>query len=167
MTCRSSSYNCHITSAHQKLTNYSCNRSTFPKPARRTASLRSATSTLSTRSPSTRLERPPYSPRVSAVTTVSRAVTVVRPSLSSTRRPRPPRRLSCVSSAPRARPRSSSLSSAASTSSWVVTRRPRVPPSSSDFAISLFGSGFLHCTHCYSGGKHMILAMENEIGFHI
>ncbi|KAI9374036.1 zinc-binding ribosomal protein [Aspergillus egyptiacus] len=37
---------------------------------------------------------------------------------------------------------------------------PRVLLLSSNFAISLFGSGFLHCTHCYSGGKHMILAME-------
>lgn len=38
--------------------------------------------------------RPLCSPRVSVVTTVSSPVTVVRPSLSSTRRQRPPRRLS-------------------------------------------------------------------------
>ena len=53
--------------------------------------------------------RPLCTPRVSAVTTGSRAVTVVRPSPSSTRRPRPPRRLSSVLSALPARPRSSSL----------------------------------------------------------
>ena len=114
-------------------------RSTFPKPAGRTASPRLATSTPSTRSPSTRLERwdiprsfdsycdhgegykkkvvadkttiyrPRCLPRVSVVTTESRAVTVVRPSLSSTRRPRPRRRSSCVWSAQSARARSSWL----------------------------------------------------------
>jgi hypothetical protein len=40
------------------------------------------------------LQRLPSSPRVSVVTTVSSPVTVVRPSLSSTRRQRPPRRSS-------------------------------------------------------------------------
>lgn len=39
-------------------------------------------------------KRPPSSRRVSVVTTVSSPVTVVRPSPSSTRRPRPPRRSS-------------------------------------------------------------------------
>ena len=54
---------------------------------------------------STRLARLLCSPRVSAVTTVSSPVTEVRPSPSSTRGPRPPRRLSSDWSAQLARPR--------------------------------------------------------------
>ena len=53
--------------------------------------------------------RLPSSPRVSAVMIESRAVTEVRPSLSSGRRPRPPRRSCCAWSARSARPRHSSL----------------------------------------------------------
>jgi hypothetical protein len=88
-------------------------RSTFPRPDEPTARARTARSTPSTRSPvssptdhpsctptesqqSTRLERLRCSPRESVVMIVSRAVTEVRPSPSSTRGPRPPRRLSSV-----------------------------------------------------------------------
>lgn len=99
--------------------------------------------------------------RVSAVTTASRAVTVVRPSPSSTRRRRPRRRLCSgwsVSSArcdsapldpPRhalpqphakllCRPGPSFPLSAASSSSSVVTRRRRARPSSSKRGVRRF-----------------------------
>jgi hypothetical protein len=116
----------HYFRSAQKLTRDIFLRSTFPRPVTPTARAGSAASTPSTRSPSTRLARPPYSPRESAVTTASSPVTVVRLSLSSTRRPRPPRRLCCDWSASSARPSANWLSSVASTSSWVVTRRQRV-----------------------------------------
>ncbi|EGE81864.1 hypothetical protein BDDG_04807 [Blastomyces dermatitidis ATCC 18188] len=83
--------------------------STFPKPAGRTASPRNAGSTPSIRSPSTRLERPRYSHRESVVTTVSRAVTVVKRSLFSGRRQRRQRKLFCGWSAQSVRPRPSWL----------------------------------------------------------
>lgn len=62
---------------------------TIAGPAALTASTRLARSTPPTRLPSTRRARTRFPPRVSVVTTGSRAVTVVRPSPSSTRRPRP------------------------------------------------------------------------------
>ncbi|PAV20466.1 hypothetical protein PNOK_0309300 [Pyrrhoderma noxium] len=90
--------------------------STSQRPAGLTARERRAESTLPTKSPSTRLERLPSSLRESVVMTENNPVMVVRPSPSSTRRQRPRR-------------------SDASTSSWVVTRRPRVPHSLSDLSV--------------------------------
>ena len=79
---------------------------TYPRNVRLTAPAKSAVSTKFTRLPSTSLERPPTSPRESVVTTLSKWVSVDRPSPSSTRRPRPPVRLCLVWSVSHARPRS-------------------------------------------------------------
>merc|ERR1712216_842859 len=70
------------------------------------------------------LARPPCTHKGSAATTVSSRVTVVRPSLCSTRRPRPPRRSCCVSSVWSASTNPTMHSSAPSTSS-LSTRRSK------------------------------------------
>merc|ERR1711924_262855 len=67
-----------------------------PKCRKPSVHQKTAKSTLFTRLPSTRPAKPLCMPRVSAVTTVSSRVTVSRPSLSSTRRLRPQRKLCCV-----------------------------------------------------------------------
>merc|ERR1711924_204583 len=67
-----------------------------PKCRKPSVHQKTAKSTLFTRLPSTRPAKPLCMPRVSAVTTVSSSVTVARPSLSSTRRLRPQRKLCCV-----------------------------------------------------------------------
>lgn len=130
------------------------------------------TKTLNTKSPSTRLARLRCSPRESDDTTVSRAVTEVRPSLSSTRfvfdspphdylgafpdmidRGRKPPRRSCSdSSALRAKPRHNWRSSAASTSSWAETRRRRVPRWSSERVPFSLNLDFV-LMGVFSGGK--------------
>ncbi|KIY31420.1 60S ribosomal protein L44 [Cryptococcus gattii E566] len=111
-------------------------------PDEPTARVRLARSTPPTRLPSTRRARTLFPPKESDDTTESNPVTVVRPSLSSTRRLRPPRRLSSVSSAPSARPSTNSPSSDASTSSSVVTRSRGVPPFPSKQGLYV-GAGFL------------------------
>ena len=59
-----------------------------------------------------------------------------RPSPSSTRRQRPPRKLCCVSNAPSASTSSSAPSSDASTLSLAETRRPKAPHCSSNICIA-------------------------------
>merc|ERR1712166_847213 len=72
---------------------------TAPKVKRTFCAGKKCKTTPCTRLPSTRLARPPCTPRVSVVTIANSRVTEDRPSLCSTRRQRPPRRLCCVSSA--------------------------------------------------------------------
>ncbi|GAM24779.1 hypothetical protein SAMD00019534_079540, partial [Acytostelium subglobosum LB1] len=84
----------------------------------------SATSTPHTRSPNTRLASQVSSLKERDVTTGSREVSEVRPSQSSTRRPRPPRRSSSEWNA-RVVTRSSKSSSVASVSSSEERRRRR------------------------------------------
>jgi hypothetical protein len=68
----------------------------------------------------------------SVVMTESSPDMVVRQSPSSTKRPRPPRRLCCVSSARLARPVTCTLSSAASISRLVVRRRTKTASTKRD-----------------------------------
>ena len=64
--------------------------------------VRSAAVTPPTRFPNTRPVKLPSLPKVSVVTIVSNPVMVVKPNLFSTRKPRLPRRLSCVWNVPSA-----------------------------------------------------------------
>merc|ERR1711973_455146 len=86
-------------------------------------SLRSLTSTRPSRSPSTKLERPPSTLRESVVTTENSPDTEDRQNPSFTRRPKPPKRSCSDSSALNPRRRSFWSSSDASISNLEVTRR--------------------------------------------
>ena len=112
-------------------------RSTFPSRWERTA--RSAPNTASTRCRSTRPERPRSSDRESEDMMPSRRVLEVRPSPSSERRQRPPRRLPSSLSAQSARQEDSTPSSVASHSCSERRTSQRVAPSSEE---ARFGSGF-------------------------
>lgn len=106
--------------------NFTNIQSTFLSSEKPTARERNAVSTPSTRSLNTRLVRLPCSLRVREDTTVSSPVLVVKPSQFSTRRLRPPRRLSWDWSVSTVRPRLNCPWRDVSTSSWVVTRSKRV-----------------------------------------
>lgn len=99
---------------------------TFQSLERLSVRVSSAESTPNTRSPNTRLVRLPCSLKVREDTTVSNPVSVVKPSQFSTRRLRPPRRLSWDWNVSTARPRPNWLWRDVSTLSWVVTRSKRV-----------------------------------------
>lgn len=103
-------------------------RSTFPSRWELTA--RSARSTALIRCLSTRRVRTLLSDKEREDMMLSRQVSVVRPSPSSERRPRPPRRSLSSLNAPSARPEDSTPSSVASHSFSERRISPRVAPSS-------------------------------------
>ena len=113
----------------------------FTSPSKSELSAKSARSTPFTRSRSTRRVKLLLADRVKDVMPPSSRVSVVRPSPSSERRPRPPRRSLSSLNAPSARPADSTLSSVASHSFLERKISPRVAPSSErqHFPVTLKG----------------------------
>ena len=114
--------------AYGRLTLFGVYRSTFPNKWKLTA--RSAPSTPCTRSPSTRRARTPCLDREREDMMLSRLGSVARPSPSSERSPRPPRRSLSSLNAPSARPVDWTPSSVANHSFSERRTSPRVAPSS-------------------------------------
>ena len=102
----------------------------FTSPSKSELIARSARSTPLARSRSTRRVKLLLADRVKDVMPPSSRVSVVRPSPSSERRPRPPRRSLSSLNAPSARPVDSTPSSVASHSFLERRISPRVAPSS-------------------------------------
>jgi hypothetical protein len=108
----------------------------FTSPSKSELTARSARSTPLTRSHSTRRVELLLADRVKDVMPPSKWVSVARPSPSSERRPRPPRRSLSSLNAPSARPVDSLPSSVASHSFLERRILPRVAPSSERVPLS-------------------------------
>lgn len=137
-------------------------RWTFLRPRRRTARTKSARSTHSTRWLSIRRARIACLPRESAVMTASSQDMVVRPSLSSTRRPRPPRRLFWSCSARAASTTHSTQLRGASILRLVETRRAREHLSSKFLIAHLDVGSNLWVYYCSKNSSNFNVTSSSE-----